>query len=70
MKTMATDATECANILNNYFHQQFHQAHQLASIPRKMMTDPDGVAKLLLLWNGKASGLDNLLKADVTYTSK
>ena len=23
--TMATDATECANKLNNYFHQQFHR---------------------------------------------
>ena len=51
--TMATDATECANMLNNYFHQQFYQYHLLSSIPKKIMTDhghhtdPDGVAKLL-----------------------
>ena len=49
--TMATDATECANILNNYFQQKFLRDHQLVSIPKKMdhgrRTNPDGVTKLL-----------------------
>ena len=64
---MATDATECANMLNNYFHQKFHRDHQLSSMPKKIMTDyghhtdPDGVAKLLRgLQNGKVPGPDNL----------
>ena len=71
--TMATDATEWANMLNDYFHQQFHRNHQLSSIQKKIMTDyghhtnPDGVAKLLRsLQNGKAPGPDNLGKTDLT----
>ena len=75
--TMATDATECANMLNNYFHQQFHRYHQLSSIPKKIMTDyghrtdPDVVAKLLRgRQNGKAPGPDNLGKNDLTRVIK
>ena len=74
---MATDATECANMSNNYFHQQFHRDHRLSSIPKKIMTDygphtdPDGVAKLLCgLQNRKAPGPDNLGKTDLTIVIK
>ena len=75
--TMATDATECANMLNNYFPQQFHRDHQLSSIPKKIMTDyghhtdPDKVAKLLRgLQNGKVPGPDNHGKNDLTIDIK
>ena len=40
--TMATDATECANMLNNYLHQQFYRNHQLKIMADHVHhTDPD-----------------------------
>ena len=64
-------------LTDNYFHQTFHRDHQVASIPKKIMTDhghhtdPDGVAKLLrYLQNGKAPGPDKLRKTHLTINIK
>ena len=66
------DRTECANLLNNFFQQQFCQSHSIVDIPPIAQTHEaievsvKGVTKLITsLGNGKSPGPDGIRKPDL-----
>ena len=66
------DPSECANMLNNFFQQQFCRDHCIDGIPplespdEKIEISEDGVAKLIIsLGNGKSPGPDGIRKPDL-----
>lgn len=70
-----TDPKACADMLNNYFHQQFSTDHQLttsaqAQVPSQALVPyitPDGVQNLIkTLKPGKAPGPDGFCKTDLS----